>query len=261
MSQKKAILLVSFGTSYLESKAKTIDRIFTDVTEHFPDHDIYEAWTSKMILNILRKRDNLSSPSVEEAMETIVADGVQKLTVQPTHLINGLENDIMIHTILERAMDFIEVTFCDPLLTTTEDHRKVLNCLMAEYQSLSHEEALVLMGHGTAHHANSVYAALDYMLKDLDYPNIFLGTVEAYPSFQTLLRQIQKTSVKRIHLLPFMLTAGDHANKDMAGNQKDSWKSQFEAAGYPVICHIKGLGEYEGIRNIYLEHLQKGLLH
>ena len=151
MSQKKAILLVSFGTSYLESKAKAIDRIFTDVTEHFPDHAIYEAWTSKMILNILRKRDNLSIPSVEEAMETIVADGVQKLTVQPTHLINGLENDIMIHTILERAMDFIEVTFCDPLLTTTEDHRKVLNCLMAEYQSLSHEEALVLMGHGTAY--------------------------------------------------------------------------------------------------------------
>ena len=108
------------------------------------------------------------------------------------------------------------------------------------------------MGHGTSHHANAVYAALDYMLKEMGYPNIFMGTVEAYPDLQTLIAQVKKTPAKRVHLCPFMLVAGDHANNDMAGDQKSSWKSLFEASGYEVICHLKGLGEYAGIRNINL---------
>ncbi len=163
----------------------------------------------------------------------------------------------MKHTVSEHAPHHLPVVFGTPLLTTTEDQRNVLNCLLSEYSTLSSDEALVLMGHGTTHYANAVYAALDYMLKEMGHPNIFMGTVEAYPDLNTLISQIKKTSAKRVHLCPFMFVAGDHANHDMAGKQKDSWKSLFESAGYEVICHIKGLGEYKEIRKIYLEHLKK----
>ncbi|NBH13440.1 sirohydrochlorin cobaltochelatase [Lachnospiraceae bacterium] len=257
MTRKKAILLVSFGTSYLESKKKTIDRILADVSAAFPEYQIYQAWTSKMILALLQSRDNLHILSLEEAMAKIISHGIEKLIIQPTHLINGLENEVMIHTIMEHASPNLQITFGDPLLTTTEDHRNALKCLLSEYSALPEEEALVLMGHGTSHYANAVYAALDYMLKEMGYLNVFMGTVEAYPDLNTLICQIKKTSVKRIHLCPFMLVAGDHANNDMAGKQKNSWKSIFEANGYEVICHLKGLGEYKGIRKIYLEHLNR----
>ncbi len=260
MTQKKAILLVSFGTSYLESKEKTIDRLLADVAETFPDIPLYQAWTSNIIIKILRTRSGLYIPTLPEAMETIAADGVEHLTIQPTHFLNGLENDEMIRTIQAHAPDHLQLAFCDPLLTTTEDHREVLDCLLSEYLPLSSEEAMVFMGHGTTHHANSVYAALDYMLKETAHPNIFMGTVEAYPGLDTLIAQVKKTSAKRVHLVPFMLVAGDHANNDMAGNHKDSWKSRFEACGYEVICHLKGLGELQGVRNIYLKHLKRGTM-
>lgn len=257
MTQKKAILLVSFGTSYLDSKSKTIDKILTKTVEAFPDHAVYQAWSSKMIIRILKERDKLFIPTIEEAMEQITADGIENLTVQPTHLINGLENDVMIQTVLEHAPDTLTVHFGSPLLSTTEDHKAALQAVIAEFSHIPAKDALVFMGHGTTHYANSVYAALDYMLKDMGYSNIFMGTVEAYPDLSTLIRQVAKTNAKRVHLAPFMLVAGDHANNDMAGEDRDSWKSLFEAAGYEVVCHLKGLGEYEGIQEIYLEHLRE----
>ncbi len=260
MTRKKAILLVSFGTSYLESKKKTIDRLLADVAEAFPCIPLYQAWTSNIIIKILRTRNNLCIPSLAEAMETITADGVEHLIVQPTHFLNGLENDNMIRAIRAHAPHHLELTFCDPLLTTTKDHREVLDCLLSAYLPLSSEEAMVFIGHGTTHYSNSVYAALDYMLKETAHPNIFMGTVEAYPGLDTLIGQVKKTSAAHVHLVPFMLVAGDHANNDMAGNHKNSWKSRFEASGYEVTCHLKGLGELQGIRNIYLKHLKRGMM-
>lgn len=256
MKTTKAILLVSFGTSYLDSKQKTIDKIFQETQEAFPEYQIYQAWTSKMIIHILKERDSLCIPTVEEAMEQILSDGMDTLIVQPTHLINGLENDTMIETVLSYAGDSLKVSFGTPLLTSTEDNHAALQAVMQEFSNLPQEDVLVFMGHGTTHYVNSVYAALDYTLKDMGYSHAFMGTVEAYPCFDTLLHLIAGTNAKRVHLAPFMLVAGDHANNDMAGEEEDSWKSLLEAAGYEVTCHIKGLGEYTGIRNLYLEHLE-----
>ncbi len=259
MNQQKAILLVSFGTSYEDSRRKTIDKILEEVTEAFPDYRIYQAWTSKMILRSIKKRDNIHISTVEEAMEQIQADGITELTVQPTHLINGIENDIMKETILSMASPDIQVQFGNPLLTTTGDNHQVLEAAMEEFSTIPTDDALVFMGHGTEHYVNSVYAALDYTLKDMGYTHAFMGTVEAYPDLNVLIRQVSRVNPRRVHLAPFMLVAGDHANNDMAGDDEDSWKSRFEAAGYEVICHIRGLGEYESIRNIYLEHLQEAI--
>lgn len=259
MNQQKAILLVSFGTSYEDSRKKTIDKILEDVTEAFPDYRIYQAWTSKMILRSIKKRDNIHIPTVEEAMEQIKADGITELTVQPTHLINGIENDIMQKTILAMAPANMTLHFGNPLLTTTEDNHQVLEAAMEEFSDISSEDALVFMGHGTEHYVNSIYAALDYTLKDMGYDHAFMGTVEAYPDLDVLIRQVGKVNPRRVHLAPFMLVAGDHANNDMAGDEEDSWKSRFESAGYEVVCHIRGLGEYESIREIYLEHLRDAI--
>lgn len=257
MREKKAILVVSFGTSYDESRAKTIDVIEREIQEEFPQYCIYRAWTSKMIIRHILKRDGVKLNNVCEAMEQMRADGITRLIVQPTHIINGVENDIMKAEVLQFKESFEEIRFGTPLLTTTEDNKKVIQAVMEIYPALGSQEAFVWMGHGTTHYANTVYAALDYTFKDMGYRNVYMGTVEAYPGIETVLKQLGETAVRKVHLAPFMVVAGDHANNDMAGDEEDSWKTILTKAGYQVECHIKGLGEYPGIRNIYLEHLRE----
>ena len=212
----KAILVVSFGTSFHRTREKTIDRIEADIEAAYPDYQIYRAWTSKMIIAKLLRRDGVKVPTVAEAVEQMIADGITELIVQPTHVINGVENDLM-----------------------------------------KEDEALVLMGHGTTHYANAIYAALDYTFKDMGYSRVFLGTVEAYPSMESLKKQIRALGPKCLILAPFMVVAGDHAIHDMSGQDEDSWRSQFEREGYEVVCQMKGLGEYPGVRQIYLEHVRE----
>ena len=258
-NQKKAILVVSFGTSFAETRKKTIDAIEADLAAAYPDYTIYRAWTSKMILKKLKNRDGIVLPTVSEAVEQMIADGVTRLIVQPTHVINGIENDQMKADVLARQEAFTSIAFGTPLLTTTEDQMAVIRTLMTELPAPSKEEALVLMGHGTVHYANAVYAALDYTFKDLDYPRCILGTVEAYPSLESVKRQLKTLAPKKVILAPFMVVAGDHATNDLAGEEEDSWKSQLEAEGYEVSCILKGLGEYPGIRKLYIEHAKEAM--
>lgn len=253
---QKAILVVSFGTSYHETREKTIDQIETDIQNSYPERRIYRAWTSKMILKKLKTRDGIHIDNVKEAMETMRRDGITDIIVQPTHVINGIENDLMKEDVLSCAEHFARITFGAPLLTTEQDSLEVIQALTDEWGGLPQDEALVFMGHGTPHYANAIYAALDYTFKDLGYKNIFMGTVEAYPSMKSLLKQVENFHPTRVHLAPFMIVAGDHAQNDLSGEEEDSWKCQFEKAGYAVTCHLKGLGEYEGIRRIFLHHIE-----
>ena len=255
-NKKKAILAVSFGTSFHETREKTIDRIEADLAAAYPEYTLYRAWTSKMIIAKLKKRDGIVVPTVAEAVEQMISDGVQELIVQPTHIINGIENDLMKEDVLAKQDAFEKIAFGDPLLTTTEDNAAVLQAVMSEFPELSEDEALVFMGHGTTHYANTVYAALDYTFKDLGYLRSFLGTVEAYPSMESLKKQLRALAPKKVTLAPFMVVAGDHANNDMAGEDEDSWKSQFETEGYQVSCVLKGLGEYPSVRKIYAAHTE-----
>ena len=246
-NKKKAILVVSFGTSFHETREKTIDRIEADLAAACPEYTLYRAWTSKMIIAKLKKRDGIVVPTVSEAVDQMITDGIQELIVQPTHIINGIENDLMKEE---------KIAFGDPLLTTTEDNAAVLQAVMSEFPAVGEDETLVFMGHGTTHYANTVYAALDYTFKDLGYPRSFLGTVEAYPSMESLKKQLRALAPKKVTLAPFMVVAGDHANNDMAGEDEDSWKRQFEAEGYQVSCVLKGLGEYPSVRKIYVAHTE-----
>lgn len=256
---KKGLLAVSFGTSVNQTREKTIDAIEKTLAGAFPQYKVYRAWTSGMIIKKIRKRDGVEIDTVAEAMERMLADGVTEVVVQPTHVINGIENDRMVADVLAFEEQFEHIVFGDPLLTSEEDSRAVIRAVMEEYRDLPDEESLVFMGHGTTHYANTVYAALDGMFKDMGYPNVFLGTVEAYPSLETLIKMVQAHGAKRVTLAPFMVVAGDHAMNDMSGKDEDSWRSRFEAAGFEVNCILKGLGEYEGVRRLYVQHVKDAI--
>ena len=253
---KKAILAVSFGTSHNDTRKVTIDAIERDMQEAFPDYMLYRAWTSKMIIKKLKNRDNVHVFTVLEAMEQMKKDGITDVLIQPTHVINGIENDLMKEDALAYRDDFHSITFGDPLLTSAEDNLAVIQAIADEFSDLAQDQVLVLMGHGTTHYANSIYAALDYTFKDKGYKNIFLGTVEAYPSMESLMRMVKEYNPSKVVLAPFMIVAGDHAKNDMAGDDPDSWYSQFKAAGFEVEPVIKGLGEYTGVRSLLVEHLR-----
>lgn len=253
---KKAVLAVSFGTSHNDTREVTIDAIEKDMQAAFPEYPLYRAWTSKMIINKVNKRDNVHIDTVKEAMERMRADGITDVLVQPTHVINGIENDIMKEEALSYREDFHSISFGDPLLTSEQDNREVIEAVAVEFSHLKEDEVLVLMGHGTTHYANSVYAALDYTFKDKGHKNIFLGTVEAYPSMESIMKLVKEYDPSKVVLAPFMIVAGDHAKNDMAGDDPESWYSQFKNAGYEVEAVIKGLGEYPGIRKILVNHLK-----
>lgn len=256
---KKGLLAVSFGTSVNETREKTIDAIEEYLKKAFPNHTLYRAWTSKIIIKKLAKRDGVHIDTVTEAMERMADDGVTDVVVQPTHVINGIENDGMIADALSYQERFESIVFGAPLLTSDEDSEAVIEAVMEEFRNLPDEEALVFMGHGTTHYANAVYKALDGRFKDMGYKNVFLGTVEAYPSLETLIKLVREHGASRVTLAPFMVVAGDHALNDMSGEDEKSWRSRFEAAGFEVKCVLKGLGEYEGIQRLYAEHARDAM--
>lgn len=253
---KKAILAVSFGTSHNDTRKITIDAIKKDMQDAFPAYSLYRAWTSKMIIKKVNSRDGVHIYTVKEAMEQMLQDGITDVLIQPTHVINGIENDLMKEDALAFQEQFHSISFGDPLLTSEQDNLAVIDAITSEFKDLTKDEVLVLMGHGTTHYANAIYAALDYTFKDKGYQNIFLGTVEAYPTMESLLKMVHAYQPKKVVLAPFMIVAGDHAKNDMASNEPDSWYSQFKAEGYNVEPILKGLGEYPGIRKLFIEHLK-----
>lgn len=253
----KAILVVSFGTSVNATRELTIDAIEKRIAEEFPTYRVYRAWTSKMIIKKLLKRDNTKINTVTEAFAEMAADGITDVIVQPTHVINGIENDLMKEETLAFQDSFHSIAFGTPLLTSQEDNTKVIKAVQEEFSDLREHDALVLMGHGTTHYANSVYTALDDQFKDHGCHNIFLGTVEANPSMEALIHMVTAFSPDKVILAPFMIVAGDHARNDMAGEDPDSWMCQFQRAGFPVETVLKGLGQYAGIQRLFLEHVRK----
>ncbi len=259
METATAILLVSFGTSYPGSKEKTIDRILEKAKKAFPGCKTYQAWTSRALIKAYKRKSGLAIPTIEEAMAAATAGSITSLAVQPTHFMEGLEHEKMVHLVCQHALPPLNVSFGAPLLSAAEDHASVLKAIAREFSWLPKDEALVLMGHGSAGYASPAYAALDKLLKSMGYGNFFLGCMEGIPSLDGIIQQTAQAKIKKIHLSPFLLAAGGHAHKDMAGDREGSWKSRLESAGYEVECHFKGLGEYEEIQNIYIKHLRKAM--
>lgn len=252
---EKGILVVSFGTSHLDTMKKTISVIEQEISERFQEYRVYRAFTSGMIIRKLKRTENLAVDTVQEALNRMKEDGIEDVIVQPTHIINGVEYDRMMKELMENMFLFRRIRVGKPLLSSVDDYKKSIHAVMAETQ-LEDDEMLVLMGHGTDHHANSAYPTLEYTFHALGYNQVLVGTVESFPELKNVMAKLEISGKKKVVLMPFMLVAGDHAKNDMAG-EEDSWKSELEDAGYEVRVIMKGLGEFEGIRKIFTEHLEE----
>ena len=255
---KKAILVVSFGTSYQKTRERTLDVIERDLREAFAGYEFKRAYTSPTIVRILRERDKIQIDGVEEAFERLVKDGFGTVLVQTTHVIHGFEYDRMKES-LTKYQHFIDhLALGEPLLTSGEDYQEVVRVLGQETEAFRRSGTdLIFMGHGTEHAANSSYARLQQTFFQAGLSDCLVGTVEASPTLESMVDLVGRRRSHRVVLTPFLVVAGDHACKDMAGENEDSWKSRFLRKGYQVECLMKGLGEYPGIRQIYVRHAKE----
>lgn len=254
-----AVLVVSFGTSYNDSRDITIGAVEQAIADAHPEYEVRRAFTAQIIIDKLKERDGLEIDNVTEALDRAVADGVQNLIVQPTHLMDGLEYMDLIGELKEYKEDFASILVGDPLLTSDEDFEGVIKAITdATKEYDDGETAIVFMGHGTEAESNQVYAAMQDKLTADGFENYYIGTVEAEPSLDTVVAALKENGTyKKVVLEPLMVVAGDHANNDMAGDEEDSWKTALEAEGYEVECLLRGLGELEDIQKIYVEHMEQ----
>ncbi len=257
---EKELLVLSFGTSFNDSRRLTVGAIEDDIEKAFPDYSVRRGFTSNIIIDHVKKRDNVSIDDIDESLQRAVDNGVKELVVQPTHLMNGLEYDELKEKIAKYESSFEKISIGEPLLTSDEDFKEVEKAITewtSEYDD--GETAICFMGHGTSAESNAVYKKMQDMLTADGYTNYFIGTVESTPSIDDVKNAVKAGNYKRVVLEPLMVVAGDHANNDMAGDEEDSWKSVFEAEGYKVECLVRGLGENEKIRQLYVNHAKKAV--
>lgn len=254
------LLVLSFGTSYNDSRRLTIGAIEGDLEKAFPDFSVRRGFTANIIIDHVQKRDNILIDDVDAALERAVNNGVKNLVVQPTHLMHGLEYDELVEEVGNYSDAFDQVVFGEPLLSSDDDFARVEKAITEWTASYDDgETAICFMGHGTEADSNEIYQKMQDLLTKDGYTNYFVGTVEAEPSLDDVLAKVQAGDYKRVVLEPLMVVAGDHANNDMAGDEDGSWKKTFEDAGYEVECLLRGLGENEDIRAIYVDHAKAAI--
>ncbi len=274
---EKEILVVSFGTSYNDSRVEDIRSIEDAIAAAFPDWSVRRAFTAQIIINHVQARDGEFIDNMEQAMDRAVANGVKVLVVQPTHLMHGAEYDEMMDVLSAYEDQFESISVAEPLLGEVGSDATVINAdkeavaqavvaaaaadagFADAAEAAAQKTAFVLMGHGTAHVAKVTYSQMQTQMQTLGYDNVFIGTVEGEPeetSCEAVIEAVKAAGYTNVVLRPLMVVAGDHANNDMAGAEEDSWKSMFEAAGCfdSVTAQIAGLGSIEAVQNLYVAH-------
>lgn len=253
---KKAMICVSFGTS-VPAARESITAVEETLRSAVPDHVVVRAFTSPTIRRILEKRGE-RMPGLSEALEDLWKQGTREVLVQPTHVLYGHEYDGIRAELIPWREQFDSLRLGRPLLSGTDDLR-ALTAALSETYPVCDGETLVLFGHGTDHFANAVYPALQTAFRLADRSDVLVGTVEGWPAYEEVSRQLRESGSRKVHLVPLMLVAGDHAVHDMAGNQADSWASRLTAEGYTVRCTIRGLGQLPVVRVLYRQHLESML--
>ena len=276
------LLVVSFGTSFNDSRAKDIKGVEDALQAAYPDWSVRRAFTAQIIINHVQARDGEKIDNMQQAMDRAVANGVKNLVVQPTHLMHGAEYDEMMEMIDDYRDKFESVAVAEPLLgevgadatVINEDKEAVAKAVTAEavatagYDSVEAAAkdgtAFVFMGHGTSHTAKVSYSQMQTVMQTLGYDNVFIGTVEGEPestSCENVIEAVKAAGYTKVVLRPLMVVAGDHANNDMAGADEDSWLSQFEASGaFDVVdCQIAGLGGVADVEQLYIAHTKAAI--
>ena len=276
------LLVVSFGTSFNDSRAEDVKGIEDALAAAYPDWSVRRAFTAQIIINHVQARDNEVIDNMQQALDRAVANGVKNLVVQPTHLMHGAEYDEMTEAIDEYKDKFESVAIAEPMLGEVGDDATVINddkkavaqaitdeaCKVAGFDDMKAAAdagtAFVFMGHGTSHTANVTYDQMQTQMDDLGFTNAFIGTVEGEPedtACDKVIEKVKEAGFKNVILRPLMVVAGDHANNDMAGDDEDSWKSQFEASGDfdSVDCQIEGLGRIAAVEDLYVAHTKAAI--
>jgi sirohydrochlorin cobaltochelatase len=256
-SSKKTILVVSFGTSYNDSREATIGAIEKAIADANPGADVRRAFTSQIIIDKLKERDGIEIDNVEEAFARLISDGVKDLIVQPTHVMSGFEYDDLMAVIDANRSKFSSIKVGSPLLTTDDDYSRVITAITdatAEYDDGN--TAIVFMGHGTEHASNATYSSLQSKITAAGKTNYYIGTVEATPTLDDVIAACKAGGYTRVVLEPLMVVAGDHANNDMAGDEEDSWKTILTNEGFEVVTVLRGLGEIAAVRDVYVDHVK-----
>ena len=276
------LLVVSFGTSFNDSRVADIKGIEDALAEANPDWSVRRAFTAQIIINHIQARDGEAIDNMDQALDRAVANGVKNLVVQPTHLMHGAEYDELMEAVDAYKDKFESVKVAEPLLgevgadasAVNADKKAVAEAITAEavktagFDTLDAAKedgvAFVFMGHGTSHTAKVSYSQMQAQMKDLGYENVFIGTVEGEPeetACENVINAVAEAGYTKVVLRPLMVVAGDHANNDMAGDDDDSWKSMFNASGKfeSVDCQIAGLGEIEAIQNLYVAHTAEAM--
>ena len=255
---KKAILVVSFGTSYLEPLKNSIENVENKIRNQFKDYDVHRAFTSHMIIKKLEIVHGLIVEKPEELLERLYIEGYEEVIIQPLHIIPGEEFSYIKNIEVYFKDKFKSIKVGRPIFYyqgiegLPEDYSLFIKSIKGIIEG---EEAVVMMGHGTVHPSNAVYGALQSVLNDEGYKNVFVGTVKGYPNFTSVLNKIKKRGIKKVLLMPLMLVAGNHAINDMTSEKDNSWKSMLEAEGIEVKLWTKGLGEVDEFAQLYIDRV------
>lgn len=253
---KKAMLVVSFGTSYYETREKNIVAIEKRLQNVFGDYKVYSAFTSKKIRRKLEEK-GVSVFDVKEAVEQMFSDGMKEVFVQPLFMINGGAYELLLEELQLYLYKFKTIKCGQSLLASKEDYKE-LAMIIGNVYPTEEDEVLVLMGHGLEHPMNRVYAEFQCQLHQMGYGHILVGTIKAQPSFFEIKTQLKKKCVRKVYLIPMMIVAGNHVHKDMLG-EKNSWRAELEKEGYTVRYDTKSLGELSEVQEMFVRHARENL--
>ena len=247
-NDKASVLMVHFGTTFDDTRKNTIDAVNDEAKKEFPDMEIREAYTSRIIMRRLKER-GIVKDNPAEALDKLAKEGYTHIIVQPTNVINGVESKTLEQQLEMYKDKFKEIRTGSALLSTPEDYKAVAEIIDKEVGKVTDNEAVVLVGHGTHDNGNAAYPAMDYTAKSMGY-KFYVGTIEGFPEFDDVVRGLKKDNIKKVILMPFMFVAGDHANNDIAVD----WKEALEKEGFIVEVKLTSLGMMEDIRKMFIDH-------
>ena len=258
LADKDAIVVMTFGTTFKDTRAKTIDATVDAIKAAHPNTKVVTAYTSHIIINRVQKNEGIKFPTPEEALDQLKADGYSRVALVSLDVIPGMEYNYDMGVYQNYKKDFKKMTLATPLMywqgqeEQADDVAETIKALSSQFPKQGKKDAILIMAHGTPNISNAYYSVIQAKLDKMGYKNVYVYTVEGWPSLETVMPKLKKNGIKHVTLMPLMMVAGDHANNDMAGSEEDSHKSILEKAGYKVDAYIHGIGENKNIRDLYV---------
>ena len=259
LADKDAIVVMTFGTTFAENRAKTINATIEGIKAAHPGVKVVTAYTSHIIIDRVAANEGIKYPTPEEALAQLKAEGYTRVALTTLDIVPGMEYNYKLGVFNSYKQDFKKMTIGTPLMywqgqeEQADDVTEVLEAFATQFPKTKKGEGIVMMAHGTPNIANAYYAVIQEKLQEMGYDNVFIETVEGWPSLETIIPKLKAKKIKKVTIMPFMMVAGDHANNDMAGSEEDSHKSILEKEGIKVEAYIHGLGENEAVRNVFVE--------